>query len=411
MGLETPTGKVVTPEAPKASPQPLTPTLKPIGETPKNPNIDVNINGGSSTEISPEAGTKAALGGIVQELTPGLVDAPPPAGKLHGSTLKRIESIDKKIATEDPKTIGSLSIKEIRSGKMLLEESKKDKEQALAIKNETARLIDVYTSSCDHEWYTLDYSRLDGLSTETDNQGLTHEMDIGLGEILRDPDITDILIEKNGQIVKAHKGLHDGRLSFLDENNNYAATRTGDRFRILTDKDTDVTKPADEYLEKYLKDSETRNKHAETLAQAPVQSPMEVDEGGGPAPTNLTYESTPGNRRVKLGTTKIPYRFFSTTVKNPKTSKSVHVTNGGAPGRSTPSKRGRSQREAFKDSWAKSQIRNLYEKGIRVIVSLAQRPDMIRVVDELKKEGLDLTLITQGYLCSPPGKRNIELFK
>lgn len=402
--------------------------------TPGSPNIDSNITRGTAAEITPQEGAKVARqgqgGGISDDLMadPKIEAAPLlPPGAVHGSVLEKVTTIDEKVAAQDLETISKVSIKELRGSKNILEEQKEDKkEKALSVKAETTRRIRAYTSEQSSEWYKLDYSKLDGLKKD-EIEGWTHEMDVGLGEILMDPDIKDILIEKEGQTIKAHRGIvpagqHSaGRVAFLDDNNNYVATHSGDRFRILQETETDLDKSIDEYIVTYEAESKTRDAHSQSVSQlheppdedAPAQAlDAPGNEGGGAEPIDLTYESTPsGTDRLRLGTKQLPYRFFSTTIKNPQTGKETIVTNGGAPGRSTPSTSGGKQREAFKDVWAKSQLRELYKKGVRVVVSLVERENMARIVRELETEGIKMEIIAQGYMCSPPGARNISLFE
>lgn len=162
-------------------------------------------------------------------------------GELHGAMLKRVETVDKGVVDQDFKKISDSNIDDIRFNSNLLTGGNTEEEKAKNLKDETNRRIRTYTSSYDEKWYTLDYARLGA-----DSKGLSHELHIGLGDILLDPDIKDILVERGGQMIKAHRGIvskgkrQGGRYGFLDENDNYVATHTGDRFRILSAGETNL---------------------------------------------------------------------------------------------------------------------------------------------------------------------------
>ncbi|MFH1284195.1 MAG: hypothetical protein ABIH78_01240 [Candidatus Peregrinibacteria bacterium] len=170
------------------------------------------------------------------------VDVP---GELHGKFLDMVKNIDKSTVGKDVKKIQSLLIEDIRFNPRVLKErgdKETDQEQIANLKEETARRIRVYTNDYDNEWYTLDYARLG-----SDRKGLSHEMNVGLGDILLDPEIKEILVEKDGRMIKAtrgvvEKGMHIGRLGFLDdETGEYVSTFTGDRFRILKSGEINIS--------------------------------------------------------------------------------------------------------------------------------------------------------------------------
>ncbi|MDD3861987.1 MAG: ElyC/SanA/YdcF family protein [Candidatus Gracilibacteria bacterium] len=409
--------------------------------TPNSPNIDSNISRGAMAEVSPEEGNKIARVATGDQVAQDILQTPseeseplPPPGAMHGSVLEKVNGISEEVANKDLEKLGNVPIKELRGSKLFLEDEKPDgKGKALGVKRETARRIKAYTSEQSGDWYKIDYSKMDSVKKD-DVYGWTHEMDTGLGEILLDPDITDILVERNGKMIKARRGVvpagqsSAGRVAFLDENGRYVSTHSGDRFRILKDGETDIEKSSDEYMARYDEEAKSRDSHSKAVSQlveppeaddeatAPSTASAGIkedpdkedpeDEGGGPAPTNLTYDSTPGADRLRLGTRQLPYRFFSTSVRN-QSGKEILVTNGGAPGRSTPSGK---KREAFKDDWAISQLRELYSRGIRVVVSLAAIENMKRAISKLEKEGVKMELISRKYECTPPDSRNLVLF-
>jgi len=150
------------------------------------------------------------------------------AGALHGTYLERSNKIDEATAKQDFEKIKNASIADIRFKNRLLKppaanESLDDRIENL--KEETARRIRVYTSEKTGEWYTLDYMKVGGEE---------HEYKIGLGDILVDPSIKQILVKtSDGKIVYAERGVYNGRVGF-GVNGQYLATFTGDKFRIVT---------------------------------------------------------------------------------------------------------------------------------------------------------------------------------
>lgn len=96
------------------------------------------------------------------------------------------------------------------------------------IRSETTRRISAYTDgpATEFGWYTLNYKKVNE----------AHEMQVGLGEILLDPNIKEIEIIKNGNKIKGTRGNINGRTCFIDSNGNYLSTFTGNKFRIITNE-------------------------------------------------------------------------------------------------------------------------------------------------------------------------------
>lgn len=176
----------------------------------------------------------------------------PPAGALHTTYLdKSDKQIDEQKALADKATIRQTSIRDLRKNSRVLNKKPADNtqeselDQVTNLKDETARRLRVYTKARDGEWYTLDYKDLGA-----DSEGATHEFNVGLGDILLDTDIQEVLIQKRGSSkpIKCHRGIaddrkHKGRVGFLDKEGHYVATHTNDKFRILTGVGTDLTVP------------------------------------------------------------------------------------------------------------------------------------------------------------------------
>lgn len=164
-------------------------------------------------------------------------------------------------------TLRDSSIEDIRYNSLLLssqpEESPED--QILSTKKETERRIEAYTTGKDSDgWYTLNYAQYGN-----DSKGFSHERFVGLGDIITDPDIQLVEVQKrDGTIIKGKRGVvpsgrQRGRIGYLDENDKYIATFTGDKFRIVQEK---TTNPEDEkskkdYLTRLQKESDARVAH------------------------------------------------------------------------------------------------------------------------------------------------------
>jgi hypothetical protein len=172
------------------------------------------------------------------------------AGKVHTEFVERTGKVDEPTAKADMdvltgKSPEAYTIEDIRYNTRLLkkkgEGEEKPEEQVANLKEETARRMKAYTTDAGDGWFQLDYAKMG-----TDKNGLTHELYVGLGDILLDLDIQNIVVQKEGGLVKAHRGIvasgsHAGRVGFLDEAGEYVATHTGDKFRIISSDKMDVT--------------------------------------------------------------------------------------------------------------------------------------------------------------------------
>ncbi len=217
-------------------------------------------------------------------------------GDLHGTVLKRVETVDKTIVEQDFKKISDSNIEDIRFNSNLLTGGNTEEEKAKNLKEETARRLKTYTSAYDGKWYTINYAKLGA-----DSKGRSHEQYIGLGDVLLDPDIKDILVERGGQVIKAHRGIvsqekkHGGRHGFLDDNGNYVYTHTNDRFRILSAGETNLGDSAG--LKSYLasvKQEETGRVSSKSTFEA-NPSAFAHDPGYYAGPTIDHYEFKPEN--------------------------------------------------------------------------------------------------------------------
>ena len=226
---------------------------------------------GSAEAAKPAEGQKAVAerGDLAGELADGLVEPvaaaeksseEQKAGKLHGVYLDKTSKIQEKDVSEAQNKLKGSSIADIRYNTALLggvQENKDPKKRALSLKDETAKRLSAYTKGRDKDWYILDYETMG-----SDSDGMSHEMNVGLGDVLIDPDITNILIEQYGVIIKAHRGVvpggrHAGRVGFLDENNDYVATHSGDKFKILSGDESNLEDTAG--LSSYIKNVESED--------------------------------------------------------------------------------------------------------------------------------------------------------
>ena len=142
----------------------------------------------------------------------------------------------------DREKLRQSSIKDIRfNTRFLVKKGAKGEKKAPSpelitdLKTETERRIKAYTSAHDKKegWYTIDYNSVGGI---------VQEMNVGLGDIILNPAVDEVEVQREGKIILAKRGIvrageHKGRVGFLDQNGNYVATFTGDKFRILKDID------------------------------------------------------------------------------------------------------------------------------------------------------------------------------
>jgi hypothetical protein len=248
----------------------------------------------------------------------GMTDAPAGApkdadlGAVHKEFAEKVGKVDEATAGKDLETLtgksaDAFTIEDIRHNSRLLKKAEADEKPEAVVanlKDETARRIKAYTKDSGDGWFAIDYEKLGA-----DKNNLTHELYVGLGDILLDPEIQEILVEKGGEKIKAHRGIvpngkhYSGRVAFLDENNDYVATHTGDKFRILS---SDKLEPA-KYVEKLKVDDDARkgarnsfrsstvdlviSENDATMRDAAEFPPMSadyVDENGNPAKVEVT---------------------------------------------------------------------------------------------------------------------------
>lgn len=226
---------------------------------------------------------------------------PTKSGQLHARYLTRLGEADPSQTEADRTTLKGSKIEDIRyTPRLLVARSDNETPQAAAnkLKEETARRLQAYTDNNSQGWYILNYSQMG-----RDANGITHELGVGLGDILLDPDITDVLIEQDGRLIKAHRGTaesgqHRGRLGFLDENNNYVATFTSDRFKILSDTETDTSNETAlaSYTAKVQAEEKIRADHkpsfqAEMKEYTPLSETVTYKENATVAGTDITVNT------------------------------------------------------------------------------------------------------------------------
>lgn len=188
--------------------------------------------------------------------TPEDKEAGTPAGAVHLEHLKSIKELPKETVAKDRAKLKGSSIEDVRYNSRLLKEkaeNEDEKTQALGIKEESKRRSAAYTIKIDEKWAELNYQNMGN-----DAKGRSHELEVGLGDVLIDPDIKNVLIDsqKDGLIV-AHRGIvpkkdkkgrsngrHAGRIGFMDKDDNYVETFTRDKYRILDNNETVLSDPA-----------------------------------------------------------------------------------------------------------------------------------------------------------------------
>lgn len=197
-----------------------------------------------------------------------IADTDSPAGKIHGAYFEKTKEITAETVESDRSTLKSSTIAEIRGNARILKKpsgNEPEKEQALNLKEETRRRIKAYTSDQNGDWFTLDYQPMG-----SDSKGLSHEMNVGVGDILVDPDIQEILVKKGNRIIRAHRGVTKDdigmdRVCFMDRNNKYIATFSGDQFKILSNDESnfDDENSLKAYLGKSNTEATNRKTHKE----------------------------------------------------------------------------------------------------------------------------------------------------
>lgn len=264
------------------------------GKSPETARVAESARTAEAVARAPVGMQRGALSGDVADGLTGSPDSgveqdQPKDGKLHGEFLRRAKDVPAEMAEADFKALTGKSpegyaINDIRQNSRLLEKKAPDEkpaDQVAGLKQETARRIRAYTTDSGKGWMRVDYSKLGA-----DKKGLTHERYVGLGDILLDPDVREIWVDRGGKLVKAHRGIVSsgrfaGRVGFLDKNNQYVATHTGDRFRILSNDAMGV----DPYIEELQKEDKVRGE-SKVKPAASVSVPASGPEKASQVPTS-----------------------------------------------------------------------------------------------------------------------------
>ncbi len=164
----------------------------------------------------------------------------PSPGKLQAAYLARIKSIEFPLEG-DENFLRNSKLSAIRYNPRLFcpkQEGENGEQEIAGLKEETARRLRAYTSQIG-DWFTLDFRKI-GSDKKVK---LTHENNIQLGDILVDADIQTILIQRgDGTVIKATRGVgedggYKGRVGFFDGNKRFVPVFSGDKFRILSDRE------------------------------------------------------------------------------------------------------------------------------------------------------------------------------
>ncbi|MBI4232419.1 SGNH/GDSL hydrolase family protein [Candidatus Peregrinibacteria bacterium] len=161
------------------------------------------------------------------------------AGQIHLDYEEAVSKLSAEELKDFREKIAGAEVEDIRYNSKLLRDDK-ETDPIKSTKQETLRRLSAYTNRKDETnynegWYTLNYNQFG-----VDKKGFSHEMNVGMGDILIDPDIKKVLVQRQGEeafvatrgIVSS--GRHIGRVAFLYPNGQYVSTFTGDRFRILS---------------------------------------------------------------------------------------------------------------------------------------------------------------------------------
>lgn len=191
--------------------------------------------------------------------------------------IKAINKLPETSLTDDQKKlreagVGYEGVRKIRFERVFNQDDKSldKKERITRTYDEMVRRLRAYTKVEEDEkgkWFVLNYSNIGGDA---------HEYGIGLGDILVDPNVREVIVWRQGESpFTAHRGTvppgkpHAGRLGFLDENNNYVATFTGDRFKTVTEKKNYYN--ADQYIAELDRENGIRGQNLLAFNEHPEQ--------------------------------------------------------------------------------------------------------------------------------------------
>ena len=202
---------------------------------------------------------------------------------LHADYKNSITKIPTETTKADIATLKKTSVEDIRTKPSLLTKKTTHK----SIKEESLRRLNAYTTYSDG-YFTLNYEKMG-----KDDSGYSHEDYIGLGDIFISPQAETLAIKKMGQekeiiVTRAiiTSGKHRGRIGYIDDNNEYVPTFTGDQVRIVTykkeNKPSKFTKSLKHILQ-YKKESINREiaplkSKRPTLEDTPI-TPIKYIEG------------------------------------------------------------------------------------------------------------------------------------
>lgn len=202
---------------------------------------------------------------------------------FHETTYKTPGKVAE-VITNDRGTLGKASIEDIRQKSQLLVNGKtenNDQKKSFVVE-ETARRLRAYCDKGPNGWFVLNYSRVGGDA---------HQENIGLGDILLDPDITEIEVKKkSGKVYQAHRGIvesgpHKGRIGFIADGKPYVDTYDGDMFKIKSTNSYTV----DEYVKKADEEQKTRAERPVTISTDTSSGRAKIEQELREEP--ITYKS------------------------------------------------------------------------------------------------------------------------
>jgi len=181
---------------------------------------------------------------------------------------------------KDIQDLKNKPIDEIKYGSVFqkIDNNADEKALRIALKAESLHRMNAYTTGPDKDGYLhIDYQRVGGQE---------HETKCGLGEIIRDEDITRLEVIKNPDtngeehitairgVVQA--GRYKGRIGYINEQTGeYIATHTGDKFKILSKEPL----PKNKYKKTFEKHKEQRTTNKETKKREEIIESMSYTNG------------------------------------------------------------------------------------------------------------------------------------
>jgi len=201
---------------------------------------------------------------------------------------EKLEEIENNDNIKNIEILKNETIDNIKSKNILI---KNKKLSISALKSETTKRLKAYTTIEKDNWLKINYAKFG-----YDKTGKSHEMNIGLGDLLLDPQIKNIIVKKqNGELIEGTRVVNEKKgIHFVDKNGKYIATYTGDQIKIKNIQKTTRNK---ENLQ-IETENIARQKHVKQIHETNISPKEELEI------SQLTEEE---KLNVKINTKTIDY--------------------------------------------------------------------------------------------------------